>query len=81
MNFLTCHIFGIFALYFEFAAFSRLAFPAPNWRKAFESAAERSSLKWRGEKKRYDRIERKILNKKMQKSEILGKARKNIYFF
>jgi hypothetical protein len=44
MNFLTCHIFGVFASYFHFAAFSRLAFPAPTRRKTFKTAAERSSL-------------------------------------
>jgi hypothetical protein len=44
MNFLTCHLFGVFASYFDFAAFSRLAFPAPTRRKTFETAAERSSL-------------------------------------
>jgi hypothetical protein len=44
MNFLTCHLFGVFASYFEFAAFSRLAIPCANRRKTFETAAERSSL-------------------------------------
>jgi hypothetical protein len=44
MNFLTCHLFGVFASYFDFAAFSRLAFPAPTRRKTFKTAAERSSL-------------------------------------
>jgi hypothetical protein len=29
MNFLTFHLFGVFASYFDFATFSRLAFPAP----------------------------------------------------
>jgi hypothetical protein len=44
IHFLTCHLFGVFASYFDFAAFSRLAFPAPTRRKTFETAAERSSL-------------------------------------
>jgi hypothetical protein len=37
--------FGVFASYFDFAAFSRHAFPAPTRRKTktFETAAERSS--------------------------------------
>jgi hypothetical protein len=29
MNFSTLHLFGVFASYFEFAAFSRHAFPVP----------------------------------------------------
>jgi hypothetical protein len=45
MKFLTCHLFGVFASYFDFAAFSRLAFPAPTRRKTFKTAAEHSSFR------------------------------------
>jgi hypothetical protein len=44
MNYLTCHIFTVFASYFDFAAFSSLAIPCADRRKTLETAAERSSF-------------------------------------
>jgi hypothetical protein len=44
MNYLTCHLFTVFASYFEFAAFSSLAIPCADRRKTLETAAQRSSL-------------------------------------
>jgi hypothetical protein len=45
MNYLNCHLFTVFASYFEFAAFSSLAIPCADRRKTLETAAERSSLR------------------------------------